>query len=86
MNKKDAVRLNIFFARMNEFDQEGIIEIRSNGYPESFEFSRCGDIHRFNDKNIPEGPEMLAMCSEITQVLQKYFTVEDMPKLYDMES
>lgn len=81
---KDAIRLNIFFARMNEFDHEGIIEIRSNGYPDEFVYSGAGDVMRFNDKNIPDGPEMLAMCDEIKRVIQKYFPIEKMPKLYDL--
>jgi len=81
---KDAIRLKIFFARMNESDTEGIIEIRSEGFPDEFEFSGAGDVLRFNDKNLPEGPEMLAMCHEIKGILMKYFPPSKMPSLYDM--
>jgi len=85
MINKDAVRLNIFFARMNESDDEGIIEIRSHGYPDEFMYSGAGTIMRFEDKNLPEGPEMLAMCDEIKRVIQKYFPVGEMNNLYEME-
>lgn len=86
MSRKDAVRLNIFFARMNETDSDGIIEIRSSGYPDDFIYSGAGDVMRFEDKHLPEGPEMLAMCDEIKRVIQKYFPIEGMNKLYEMEN
>jgi hypothetical protein len=70
---------------MNEWDTEGIVEIKSHGYPDDFEYSSSGDVHRFHDKNLPEGPEMLAFSSELKMLLNKYFPVGKIPCLYDFD-
>lgn len=85
MKDKNYVKLDIYFARVNPSDKEGIIEINSKGYPDSFEYSRAGDMHRFQKENIRTEPEMLALCDEITILMQKYFPIGEMPCLNDFD-
>ena len=82
---KNYVKLSIYFARMNKWDETGLIEIRSTGYPDGFEYSGAGDVHRLYKDNIRTEPEMLAMCDEIKIIMQKYFPIGELPCLNEME-
>jgi hypothetical protein len=85
MTDRNCVRLNIFFARMNAFDAEGMTEIISTGFPDDFEYSSAGDVHRLHKANIRTEPEMLAFCDEIRILLNKYFPMGYLPCLHDVE-
>ena len=85
MSDKNYVKLNIYFARVNPSDNEGIVEISSRGYPDNFAYSSAGDMHRFQKDTISTEPEMLALCDEIKILMQKYFPIGEMPCLNDFD-
>lgn len=71
---KDYIKLGIFFTKLNEADNSGIIEITSTGYPTEFVYSSTGD-----GSFIPEGdittdiPNMLVFGKELRELLIKHF-------------
>ena len=80
MMDERRVLLNVFFAKVSEDDTEGIIEITSEAWPDTFKYSNCGSFHAFQGEHIEEDVNMMAFGSELAILLRKYFS--DVPPLH----
>ena len=80
MMDERSVKLHVFFAKISEHDTEGIVEINSESWPDTFQYSNCGPVHSFQGEHIEEDVNMMAFGSELAILLRKYFS--DVPPLH----
>lgn len=74
IEQKDYVKLGIFYTKMNEADDSGVIEITSTGYPTSFVYSSTGSANFIPESDITTDiPNMLAFGKEMKDLILKYF-------------
>jgi hypothetical protein len=81
MNDKNYVKMEFYFARMSDRDTQGIFQLKSNGFPDNLEISSSGDCWVIPEGRTYDRSDMLAFCSELKQLCDKYFPVGEMPSL-----
>jgi hypothetical protein len=68
----NAINLRIFYARMNEDDKEGLLEITSD-YPSDFTVSAVGPVYFPHGNGALDVPDMVDFTVELRALMVKYF-------------
>ena len=77
--------MEFYFARMNATDSDGIFQLKYKGFPDDLEICSAGNTWTIPQGRTYDRSDMLAFCSELKELCDKYFPVGEMPSLYEME-